>query len=162
MSEHQRHTAFLKRLVSYGDTPACKNLVERLANAERDERSVRRKMSGLIALTLISLIGLGYLKLFVPDHYVYTWHVLVRIFSVLGLGSVIGLATFAGCWFWCRKLLNSLRDEARSLVQPVLEEKLGAEGLGSHTQHLVKDEHNMVRPAFKESSSDTSIWLKAA
>jgi hypothetical protein len=161
MSEHQRHTAFLKRLVSFGDTQDCMELVERIQNAERDERSVRRKMSGLLLLVLLAGIGMGYMKLFVPDHLIYTWHVLVRVFSVLALGSVIGLFFFGACWCWCRKVLNGLRDEARRLVQPILEAKLGADGLGSHTQHLRKEDLNNVQSVdFKGSEKD--VWLKAA
>lgn len=98
MSEHQRHTAFLKRLVSFGDTPDCRELLERIQNAERDERSVRRKISGLILLVLLSIIGFGYVKLFAPDHFFYAWPVLVRVFSVLSLGAVIGLVFFTGFW----------------------------------------------------------------
>jgi hypothetical protein len=155
MSEHQRHTAFLKRLVSFGDTRDCKELLERIQNAERDERSVRRKISGLILLVLLSIIGFGYVKLFAPDHFFYAWPVLVRLFSVLSLGAVIGLVFFTGFWCWCRAVLNGLRDEARRLVQPILEQKLETEGLGSHTQHLQKSD-------VVGSEHEEQVWLKAA
>src|SRR4249920_1307272 len=99
-NEHQRHTAFLKQAIAYGDTPEHKDLEERIARAQRDEHSVRRAVWLMVLLLAFCLAGLCYVVLFSSDipqtMTQLATPVIIRIILAVGLGTMICLLTFLG------------------------------------------------------------------
>src|SRR6185503_2953700 len=97
MSEHRKQATFLKTLLTYNDdTDEHRALHERLAEAEREERCLRRacKLVGLLAMFAVA--GLGYCLVLLPGFFNLSRHTLVLSFAALGLGCLIALGVFTG------------------------------------------------------------------
>ncbi len=124
MSERQRQIEFLKSLIGFGDTEHFRKLEERLHHAQQMEESIRRKIGALVVLALISLAGLGYTAMFVPEAFEFSIPMLAKVFSVLGLASLICLVFFVAHWLWYRVLLNGVLSECRKLVQRFFRAKM--------------------------------------
>src|SRR5262245_16278570 len=97
MSEHQRNTEFLTRLISYDDTPERRGLAGNMARLQRDARCVRRAVWLMVLLASLATAGLCYGAIFLIGSMnvsQFTSHLVIRIFSVMGLGSIICFVTF--------------------------------------------------------------------
>lgn len=116
MSERQRQIEFLKSLIGFGDGQIFRELEEKLHRAQQNEDSVRRKIGALVVLAFISLAGLSYTAMFVPETFEFTIPAMAKFFSVLGLGSLICLVFFVAHWLWYRFMLNGIQAECRNLV----------------------------------------------
>jgi hypothetical protein len=124
MSDHQRQTAFLKKVICYDDTEQRRQLEDRMLMAERDERVVRAAIWIVALLLGLSISGYCYSAIFVPEFPSNTAHPMFKICLALALCSVICLLTFLVAWFWYRAVLNKLREECRRFATAVLEERL--------------------------------------
>ena len=91
MSEHQKHSAFLKSLLTCDDNAEHQCLQERIARAERDEHCIgcACRLVGLIAL--LALAGLGYCAVLLPEFFHKARHFYVQFFSALALASALCL-----------------------------------------------------------------------
>jgi hypothetical protein len=129
MSEHQRETEFLRRCLLYDDTAERHELEERLTQAQRDERCVRRAVWLMVLLTAGAGAGLCYSALFQADYpqdiSQLTQPFLSKVFCALGLGSLICLTAFVGLGAIYRKELDQRREECRRLATRFLESNLG-------------------------------------
>jgi hypothetical protein len=123
MTERQKETAFLKRLIVCDDCVERRQLETRLLEAEREERVVRRAVVLVALITALSVAGLCYSVILLPDFPYNRSQLPLRLFLVLGLGSCLCLVAYACVWARCRRLLNKLRDECRRLLTVVLEER---------------------------------------
>jgi hypothetical protein len=121
MSEHHKHTVFLKRLIHCEETEECRQLEARLGQAEREEHVVRCAITLMAFLTGLSVAGLAYAAVLLPDFPYNKSQFVLRLFLAFGLASLICLVTFAGLWVRCRRILNQLHDECRELVNAALE-----------------------------------------
>jgi hypothetical protein len=120
MIERRTETDFLKWLIGFGDPEQCADLRERIHHVQREEYYVRRLMILMCVLLLISLSGLGYALVFVPDWLGRTLPWMVRIFCALGLSSALSFAGCLVCW-WRRHLrLEALHNECREVVRTLL------------------------------------------
>jgi hypothetical protein len=124
MSEHQKQTAFLRRLICCEDIGEHRDLEAQLAKAERDESVIRCAIRLVALVAGLALAGYCYAAVFLPDFPQDKSHFILKFFCVLGLGSLICLVCFFGAWFWHRSLLNRLREECRRLVTAILERRL--------------------------------------
>src|SRR5947209_8371234 len=102
MSERQKETKFLKTLILCDDSDQGRQLQDKIKSAEKDERCVRCAVFLVGLLALLSLSGLGYSAVFVPQIARFSSHIATRIFCATGLGSVICMGLFVGYWFWYR------------------------------------------------------------
>src|SRR5437867_4053590 len=64
MSEHQRDTAFLTRIISYDDTPERRDLAEKISRVQRDELCVRRAAWLMALFASLATAGVCYAAVF--------------------------------------------------------------------------------------------------
>ena len=87
-----------------------------LAQTERDRRCIRRAVFLVVMLSMLSLAGLSYCAILLPEAlYQSKYHVLPGL-GGLGLGSVISLVVFLGYLFWNRAVVSRLHGECRLRV----------------------------------------------
>src|SRR4051794_18264957 len=116
MSEREKQTRFLKELIGSEDPDGCQDLKARILKAERDEKCIRSALWLVIMLASLSLAGLGYAAVFVPQFFSHTTPVVVKFFTALVLASGICLIGFGGFWMWYRGVCNRLYEECRNVI----------------------------------------------
>ncbi len=116
MSERQKQTVFLKRLLQNEESEQQQELQQRIAQAERDERCVRTAMHLVAVIGLLSISGICYEAVFVEDFFQNPTHLLTRVLAYLGLGSLISWVMFLGYYLWHRALTNRYCEECRRLL----------------------------------------------
>ncbi|MEW6302083.1 MAG: hypothetical protein AB1705_01335 [Verrucomicrobiota bacterium] len=124
INEYQRQTAFLRECIHFEDSEECHQLEERMTQAQRNERCLRRAMVLMAWLTMLAAAGLGYAAVLQGDllHGVSRLTQLVlRVLCPLGVGSLVCLLVFTGVWASYRRELNRLREECRRQVMKLLE-----------------------------------------
>lgn len=125
MSEHEKHTEFLRRCLHYDESDARRKLEEEIVQIQSDERCVWRAASLMAVLTALAMAGLGY-GVILADNFPYnTPESIVNLIFAVGLGSLISLVAFVGLGMVYRMKLDQRRDECRHLVMGLLESHLG-------------------------------------
>lgn len=125
MSEHQNEMAFLRHLLVYDNTEERHTLEERIAQVQRDERSVVRAAWLMALFTVLAATGLAYGAI-VEENFPYNEsQFVVRVSCNLGLASLMCLVAYAGLLTVHRKKLNRLREECRQLITRLLKSHLG-------------------------------------
>jgi hypothetical protein len=114
MCEREKQAAFFKELIQSLDSEPSRELQERLAKVKREEGCIRSAMSLTIVLGLFSVVGLGYLAVFVPDF--SSSPLTLKFFGTLLVTSGICLAGLIGFWCSCRAACNEVFDECRRLI----------------------------------------------
>lgn len=127
MSERKKQTEFLKGLLGFAGSSARQELHERIIKAEHDEKCVRSALILVGLVGLFSVSGLGYSAVLLPEFFDSSTPLLVKLFCALGLGSVICIMVFLGCWLWYRSIANRLHDECRQRVMESLEKRMREE-----------------------------------
>ena len=129
MTQHQKETAFLRQCLLYEDTPERHELEGSLAQLLREERCVRRALFLMVVLAALAATGLGFAAVMSADYPDNTsrfmTQFITKLFSALGLASMISLVAFVGFWFVHRKQLDRRREECRHLAARVIETRLG-------------------------------------
>jgi hypothetical protein len=116
MSEREKHCVFLKTLIQYEREEAVWELQERINKAEKDERCVRSALRLVLVLAFISVSGLAYSAVFIEDFFQNSSHLPIKIFTALGLGSILCLGAYMGCWLWYRAIVNRVYEEGRQFL----------------------------------------------
>lgn len=114
--EHHKEHSFLKLLIAHDASEESRQLQDGLAQAERDERCIRRAMFLMAVIFVLSLAGLGYCAILLPDVFSNPKHLIMRTLSYLGLGSLISEGVFLGYLLWHRLAVGRLHGQCRSLV----------------------------------------------
>ena len=130
MNERRRQTEFLTSLMRFGENEPCLDLQERLQKAQAEEKLVSRKIFTLLVLAALSALGLGYTAVFLPEAFQRSGSSLIKLFSTLGLASVLSLAVCSCWWCWHRMLVNGLQEEGRHLVKSLIKTQIGSERSG--------------------------------
>ena len=138
LNDHQREMSFLRHLMRYDDTKEGHELEDKLNGAERNERSARRAVWLMAVLTGLALAGLGYAAIMLVDFPQNKSQLIIRIFSALGLASVVSLLAFAGYWIISHAVLDDRREECRRLVTRIVESRLGKPAGLSSTEETVR------------------------
>jgi len=127
MIKHDKETAFLKRVIVYDEAPERYELEERIAQAQRNEHCVRRATALVAFIAALAAAGLGYSAVILPDvaQSTFTARTVVTFFAVLGLGSLICLVGYLGCWMVHRWELARRQEEGRVHAARFLEARLG-------------------------------------
>jgi len=124
MTERDKQTEFLKQLLVLSGSKSERELQTRMQDAHHNEKCVR------YALTLVALIGgfavcgLGYSAVLHPEFFDSSMPTLVKLFCAIGLGSLLCMIVFVGCWLWYRSISNRLFDECRELVFGLIQARL--------------------------------------
>jgi len=125
MSEHQKHTEFLRHCLRYGESTEHQALEEKITQIQRDERCVQRAVWLMAILTALVVAGLGYPVILVENFPYSAPQFIVNIICALGVASLICLLVFVGLGMAYRKKLDQQREECRQLVARLLESRLG-------------------------------------
>ena len=124
MTERERQTEFLVRLLVLAESKAESDLQARIHQAQHDEKCLR------FALVLVGLIGgsalagLGYCAVLHPEFFDSTMPTLMKIFCAVALGSLICIVVFLCSWLWYRGNSNRLYEECRQRVMHMIQGRL--------------------------------------
>jgi hypothetical protein len=125
MSEHHKHTEFLKQCLLYDDSSERHRLAENLSRAQRDLHCVQRAMWLMAVVTALTVAGLGYEEVLV-DNFPYDASLSVtNIICATGAGSLVCLLAFAGLGMVYGRKVGQRREECRQMVTKLLESRLG-------------------------------------
>ena len=125
MSEHQKHTEFLRHCLRYGDSAEHEALEKEIAQIQRDKCCVQRAMWLMAVLTALAVAGLGYPVILVENFPYNVPQFILNLACALGLASLICLLVFAGLGMVYRRKLDQRREECRQLVTKLLASRLG-------------------------------------
>ncbi len=124
MTERQKATEFLKTLIRCEESAQGRYLEEKILKAEKEEKCVRCAIFMVGLVVLLSLSGLCYSAVFVPQISHYSSHFATKLFSALGLRSLICLLVFLGCWLWYRAMANRVFADCRRYLWAVFESRI--------------------------------------
>lgn len=124
MTERDKQTEFLMRLLVLADSKAEGDLYARIQQAHHDEKCVRFAFSLVGLIGGFAVAGLGYCAVLHPEFLDNSTPTLVKIFCAVGLGSLICMIVFLVCWLWYRNISNKVYDECRRLLMDVIPSRL--------------------------------------
>ena len=125
MSDHQKHTEFLRECIRYDESARRQELMTEIVRIQCDARCVRRAVWLMAMLAALALLGLGYGTILVDNFPYNTPQFIVNLVWALGLGALISLVAFMGLGMVYRWKLNQRREECRQRVARLLESRLG-------------------------------------
>src|SRR5262245_46465835 len=121
MTEYERETAFLRHVIRFENTNECRELDEKIADAERDGRCVLRA-TWLVALFAgLGIAGITYVVALQPSVLDDNSLFMIKVLCVIELASLISLSVFIGYLLVYRTKLNEAREECRQIVMKLLE-----------------------------------------
>ena len=125
MSDHEKHTEFLRQCILYDESARRQELHEGITQIQRDARCVRRATWLMAMLIALVVAGLGY-EMILVDNFPYNLpQLIINLVCALGIGSLISLLAFMGLGMVYRMKLDQQREECRQLVARLLESRLG-------------------------------------
>ena len=124
--EHKTETSFLKELIAIDNSEANLQLRDSLAKADRENRFIVRAIILMVTLFIVSLAGLSYCALLVPQVFYNSTHLATKSLSVLGLASLIAQLEFFGYLFWHRFAVIRLHKECRHRALLLVQSRLRA------------------------------------
>ena len=125
MSDHEKHTEFLRQCILYDESARRQELHEGITQIQRDARCVRRATWLMAMLIALVVAGLGY-EVILVDNFPYNLpQLIINLVCALGIGSLISLLAFMGLGMVYRTKLDQQREECRQLVARLLESRLG-------------------------------------
>ena len=125
MSDHEKHTEFLRQCILYDESTRRQELHERITRIQRDARCVRRAVWLMAMLIALVVAGLGYEVILVDNFPSNLPPLIINLACALGIGSLISLLAFMGLGMVYRMKLDRHREECRQLVTRLLETRLG-------------------------------------
>jgi hypothetical protein len=155
MSEHEKHTEFLRRCILYDESTRCRELHERITRIQCDARCVRRAAWLMAMLIVLVVAGLGY-EVILVDNFPYNLpQSIINLVYALGIGLLISLLTFMGLGMVYRRKLDQHREECRQLVSRLLESRLGKPATAPLRDNRAgeEDAHRKVNSGLESVSS---------
>jgi hypothetical protein len=128
MSEYERETAFLRHVIHFDNTSQCRELDEKIADVERDGRSVLRAVWLLALFAGLGLAGIAYVAALEPSVSEDDFHFMIKVLCVIELASLISLSAFIAYLLSCRTKLNEAREECRQVAMKLLESHTSSAG----------------------------------
>ena len=125
MSEHQKHTEFLRHCLRYGESTEHQALEKEITRIQRDRRCVQRAVWLMAILTAFAVAGLGYPVILVENFPSNVPQFTLNLVCALGVASLICLLAFVGLGMAYRRKLDQRREECRQLVTKLLASRLG-------------------------------------
>lgn len=124
MSERERETSFLRRLIPYDGGDEGGKLEASLAQVLHDKRCMHNFAAVMALFPVLAAIAVAYETMLLGNFPNDGPHVGLRVLCELGLASLICLAAFGGLLLGYHKKLNRLRKECRQLATRLLEAHL--------------------------------------
>lgn len=124
--EHETQAAFLKTLIALEDGEESRQLRDSLAKADRELACIRQALLWMVAVFILSVVGLAYCAVLLPQTIFNTPHYVTVSLSILGLASLIAQLEFVGYLLWHRVAVNRLHKECRRRVLLLIEPQLSA------------------------------------
>jgi hypothetical protein len=125
MTEYQKETAFLRYVMAFDDTAERRELEERVAQVQRDERCAQRAASLMALVSALFAAALSY-AVILHENFPYARSELVfNLLCGFGSASLISVVVLVGLSLTYHTKLNRLRAECRFLVTKLLEFHLG-------------------------------------
>lgn len=131
MTEHERNTDFLRRIILFADPEQHRNLRADISQVCRKQHCVQRAVQLMILLALISAVAFAYGAVFEEDFLFRSSRFMATFICALGLASSVCLATFLMLLLSYRRELNRLLEKCRQLIIKVMEDRLGSLGTTS-------------------------------
>jgi hypothetical protein len=125
MSDHQRHTKFLRECIRYDESARRQELMEEIARIQLDARCVRRAVWLMAILAALAAFGLGYGVILVSNFPNNFPQYILNTFGVLAVSWLVCILAFAGLGAVYRWKLDRRREECRQIVTRLLESRLG-------------------------------------
>jgi hypothetical protein len=116
MSEREKQIRFLKALACREASTEFETLQDKIHNAERHERCVRRMIFLVFVLMMLSVSSICYGTVFQPQYLRNTSQLMLKLPCSFGLASLMCLLGYTGYWFWHRAILNKLYAQCRQLI----------------------------------------------
>jgi hypothetical protein len=111
--ENETQAASLQTLIALKEGEESRQLRDSLGKAHRERKHICHAMLLMMALFMLSLAGLGYCDLLLPQGGFNPTHFATLVFSILGLASLIAQLEFSGYLLWRRIAVNRLHKECR-------------------------------------------------
>jgi hypothetical protein len=105
--------ALVKHLIAHDTSEASRLLLHGLAQTERDHKCIRRALFLVVLLFMLSVSGLGYCAILLPEVFSESRYHLPQTLCGLGLGSLVSLVAFLGYLLWNRAVKSRLLGECR-------------------------------------------------
>jgi hypothetical protein len=121
MSDHQKETAFLRRLILLADSDARRELEERLGQVQRDECCVKRRALVMAVLAALAGAGVAYSAVLQTNFPYGELSFALKLLLEIEAAALISLAGFGCMLMVYRKRLNRIREECRRLATKALE-----------------------------------------
>ena len=125
MSDHKKHTEFLRECIRYDGSARRQELMNEIVQIQGAARCVWHAAWLMAMLAVLALAALGYGTILVANFPYNAPQSIVSLIYALGLGSLVSLLVFAGLGMAYRVKLDQRRDECRQIVMKLLESRLG-------------------------------------
>ena len=125
MSDHQKHTEFLRECIRYDESARRQELMEEIVRIQRDARCVRRAVWLMAMLIALAAFGYGYGMALVNNFPYNIPQFIINIFCVLAASWLISILAFAALGIVYRMKLDRRREECRWIVTRLLASRLG-------------------------------------
>lgn len=125
MSEHEKHTEFLKWCIRYDEDGRCQKLRIEIHQIQCDSRCVQRARWLMGIFTSLAGAGLVYSAILVEDFSRTVPQFVMNLIFALGLASLFCFLVFTGLGMIYRMKLDQRREECRQRVTWLLESRLG-------------------------------------
>ena len=123
----EEQKTFLDTLVHLSDTVEGQKLAERIQRIERDEKCTRTAIIWAGVLAVLSVVGLSYSAVLVPEFFQNRQGILITGLKVLGLASMISMSAFGVVLLWIRKSSRTLHRECRCFLLRTVQSKLSSD-----------------------------------
>jgi hypothetical protein len=125
MSEHKKHTEFLRQCLLYDESAGREQLMREIAQIQRDLRCVQRAAWLMGMLGVLVVVILGYGTILVANFPYNTSQFIFNLIIAVGVGILISFLAFVGLWMFYRWKLDLWREECRQTVTKLLESRMG-------------------------------------
>jgi len=125
MSEHEKHTEFLRQCLHYDESAGREKLMKEIARIQRDLRCLQRAAWLMAMLGALVAAVLGYGTVLVQNFPYNTSQFILNLLIAVGVGVLISFLAFAGLWLAYRWKLDLRREECRQMVVKLLESHFG-------------------------------------
>ena len=126
MSEHHKHTEFLKHCLRYEDSPEHKAMMEKLSHIQRELRIVKRALWLLGVLIAFTFGCLAYPALLTHNFPYNVQGFLMNFIVALFAGLSISLVVFVALGIILCLKLHRQREACRQLIMRLLATQLSA------------------------------------
>jgi hypothetical protein len=135
MSDHQKHTEFLRECIRYDGSARRQELLNEIVRIQGDARCVWHAAWLMAMLAVLAVAALGYGTILVANFPYNAPQSVVDLIYAVGLGSLISLLVFAGLGMAYRSKLDRRREECRQIVTRLLESRLGSTVISPARDH---------------------------